>query len=94
MLTALRLVMQAVHINGTTYDVCVRLCGTDRVLVLAKNFEDVRAPRLLRQAAEAQAGCPGYLEDEEQGLFWSSIYPLNKKDRYIFCPYVQKEVSP
>ena len=73
-------------IDGRGYDVCVKLCGSNRVLLLVENFEDVKAPGLLEQAAAAKAGCPGCLEDEEEGLYWPSMYPLRKKGCYIFYP--------
>ena len=47
------LVVQAVSVNGRSYDVCVRLGGTNRVLLLVEDFEDVRPPGILKQACEA-----------------------------------------
>ena len=90
-LTVLRLVVQAVNIDGRSYDICVRLWGSNRVLLLVENFEDVKAPGLLEQAAAAKAGCPGCLEDEEEGLSWDSFYPLERKGCYIFYPRLPRQ---
>ena len=79
--------VQALVIDGVSYDIGVKLCGTNRLFLLEKHFEDVKAPGLLRQAAEAKVGCPGCLEDEEEGITWSSRYPLEKKGCYIFFPH-------
>ncbi|CAL5219266.1 g1066 [Coccomyxa viridis] len=78
---------KALVIDGVSYDIGVKLCGTNRLFLLEKHFEDVKAPGLLRQAAEAKVGCPGCLEDEEEGITWSSRYPLEKKGCYIFFPH-------
>lgn len=85
-----RFVVQAVRVNGRTYDVCVILCGTNRVLLVVDNFEDVKAPGLLRQAAEEKAGCPGCIEDEEEGLHYSDYCPLEKKGTYVFYPSIPR----
>ena len=86
MLTVSPLLVQAVNIGGRSYDVCVKLWGSGRVLLLVENFDDVKAPGLLAHAAQAAAGCPGCLEDEEEGIYWSLTHPLEKKGCYIFFP--------
>ena len=53
----------------------------------AKRFEDVKAPGVLNRAAEKKVGCPGILEDEEQRIFWSSMYPLGEKGSFLFFPH-------
>ena len=93
-LTVLLLLVQAVNIGGRSYDVCVKLCGSGRVLLLVENFDDVKAPGLLAQAAQAAAGCPGCLEDEEEGIFWSVFDPLEKKGCYIFFPHETPRGEP
>ncbi|CAK0732531.1 hypothetical protein CVIRNUC_000144 [Coccomyxa viridis] len=35
---------QAVNIGGRSYDVCVKLWGSGRVLLLVESFEDIKAP--------------------------------------------------
>ena len=78
------LVVQAVSVNGRSYDVCVRLGGTNKVLLLVEDFEDVRPPGILKQACEAKAGCPGYVEQVSTGLSWPSSFPLDQKGWYTF----------
>jgi hypothetical protein len=85
-LIVLRLMVRALTIDGRSYDICVKLCGSDRVLLLVGKFEDVKAPGLLTQAAEAEAGCPGCLEDEDEGIYWPSDCTLERKGCYIFYP--------
>ena len=85
-LTVLRLVARAVNIDGRSYDVCVRLRGSKRSLLLVENVEDVKAPGLSEQAAAAKAGCPGHLEDEEEGVSWDPKLPLRKKGCYVYSP--------
>ena len=93
-LTVLLVLVQAVNIGGRSYDICVKLCGSGRVLLLVENFDDVKAPGLLTQAAQAAAGCPGCLEDEEEGIFWSVFDPLEKKGCYIFFPHETPRGEP
>ena len=78
--------VQALLVEGVSYDVGVKLWGTNKFFLLEEHFENVKAPGLLRQAAEAKVGCPGHLEDEEEGISWSSRYPLEKTGCYIFFP--------
>ena len=80
---------QAVKIDGRSYDVCVRVRGSNRVLLLVEKFEDVSAPGLLTQAVEAKAGCTGYLEDSE-GFYWPSVYPLACGGCFVFTPHPTK----
>lgn len=94
MLTVSPLLVQAVNIGGRSYDVCVKLWGSGRVLLLVENFENIKAPVLLTQAAQAAAGCPGCLEDEEEGIFWSIMDPLEKRGCYIFFPHAPRQGEP
>ena len=83
MLSVLRLAVQAVSIDGHSYDICVKLWRSNKVLLLGEDFEDFKAPGLLQQAVEAKAGC---LEDEEEGIYWPPRDLLEKKGCYIFFP--------
>ena len=85
-LTMLRLVVQAVSINGRRYDVGVRLARSNKVLLLVEHIEDVEPPGMLRQACEAKAQCPGYIEDMSTGVHWPSSFPLDRRGWYIFTP--------
>ncbi|CAL5222798.1 g5214 [Coccomyxa viridis] len=72
---------------GHPYDVGVKLGGTDdRVILVAKDFEDVQPPGMQRQACEAAAGCPGYIDELDTGLCWPSMFPLERKGWYLFHP--------
>ena len=82
----LTVLVQAVNIGGRSYDICVKLWGSGRVLLLVENFDDVKAPGLLTYAAQAKAVCHGCLEDEEERIFWSIAHPLENKGCYIFIP--------
>ncbi len=78
--------VQALHINGRSYDVGVFLQGTENVLLLIEDFEDVKAPGVLRQRTEVIAGCPGTLDECHTGCMVLSSHPLGSKGWYIFTP--------
>ena len=86
MLTVLRLAVQAVRLNGRSYDVGVRLASTNEAILLVEHFEDVEPPEMLRQACEEKAQCPGYIEELSTGLHWPSSFPLERKGWYVFTP--------
>ncbi|CAL5219284.1 g1087 [Coccomyxa viridis] len=76
---------QAVTFKGHSYGVGVRLSSTNKVLLAVENFEDVEPEGMLRQACEAEAGCPGYIETSS-GMYWPSSSPLERKGWYYFTP--------
>ncbi len=95
MLTLLQLLVQGVTYRGRSYDVGVKLGGTDdTVLLVVKDFEDVRPPGMLRQACEAAAGCPGYIDELDTGLSWPSMFPLERKGWYLFKPRPSPQGEP
>ncbi len=94
MLTAWQLPVQAVYVDGEYWDICVKYGNTGKIFLLVKNFENVKAPGILKQEAEATARCEGVLEDEDEGLFWPSLDPLVKKGCYIFYPKREKDGEP
>ncbi len=71
--------------KGHSYGVGVRLSSTNKVLLAVENFEDVEPEGMLRQACEAEAGCPGYIETSS-GMYWPSSSPLERKGWYYFTP--------
>ncbi len=93
--TLLQLMVQGVIYIGHPYDVGVKLGGTDdRVILVAKDFEDVQPPGMLRQACEAAAGCPGYIDELDTGLCWPSMFPLERKGWYLFHPRPAPQGEP
>ena len=79
--------VQGVTYKGHSYDVGVKLGGTDdTTLLLVKDFEEVEPPGMLRQACEAAAKCPGWIQEIDTGLVWPSIFPLERKGWYLFMP--------
>ena len=85
-LTMLRPVVQAVTIEGRSYDICV-LQG-QCVLLLVENIEDVKAPGLLYKLAwEKQAGCSGMLLEQSTGICCPVVFPLEEKGIYTSTPH-------
>ena len=91
-LTVLRLVVQAVRVNGRRrYDVDMRLASTNEVIVLVEqDFEDIEPKEVLRQACEAKAKRLGYIEELSIGLHWPSSFPL-ERERVQLRPSLQGE---
>ena len=87
------LLVQAVNLGGRSYDICVKLWGSGGVLLLVENFDDVKAPGLLTQAAQTAAGCPGCLEDEEESIYGPSRTHWRKKAATSSSPMHRRKVS-
>ncbi len=84
-LTELQPVVQAVTIEGRSYDICV-LQGQS-VLLLVESIEDVKAPGLLWKLAQEAAGCTAFLVEQSTDICCPVMFELDTKGVYSFTPH-------